>query len=150
MRISWSRFIFWLPCSTPSSTLCTYMEMTHGGSKWLKPANIFTNFSIQVSANSLDFRFRSLQVLYFQNVSKCCSHKYNQSISRVFNLILSGFSSFANTVRLRQRRRRGARRLHRANERHDIPSSTRCATPFMASIARTSFPDSLPSLFFCR
>ena len=38
----------------------------------------------QVSANSLDFRFRSLQVLYFQNVSKCCSHTYNQSISRVF------------------------------------------------------------------
>ena len=35
-----------------------------------------------------------------------------------------------------------------ANGRHDIPSTTRCATPFMASIARTSFPDSLPSFFF--
>jgi hypothetical protein len=28
----------------------------------------FTNFSNQVSANSLDFRFRSLQVLFFQNM----------------------------------------------------------------------------------
>ena len=46
--------------------------------------NDFTNFSNQVSANSLDFRFRSLQVIYFQNVSKCCSHMYTQSISRVF------------------------------------------------------------------
>ena len=40
----------------------------HRGFKWLKPAkkNIcsdFTNFSNQASANSLDFRFRSLQVL---------------------------------------------------------------------------------------
>jgi hypothetical protein len=25
-----------------------------------------------------------LQVLFFQNMWKCCSHKYNQSISRVF------------------------------------------------------------------
>ena len=62
----------------------------HRGFKWLKTRqktityNDFTNFSNQVSANSLDFRFRSLQVLYFQNVSKCCSHTYNQSISRVF------------------------------------------------------------------
>ena len=30
----------------------------------------FTNFSNQVSANSLDFRFRSLQGLHMQNVSK--------------------------------------------------------------------------------
>ena len=30
----------------------------------------FTNFSNQVLANSLDFRFRSLQVLHIQNVSK--------------------------------------------------------------------------------
>ena len=44
----------------------------------------FTNFSTQVSANSLDFRFRSLQMLFTQNMSKYCSHKYNQSISRVF------------------------------------------------------------------
>ena len=43
----------------------------------------FTNYSNPVSATSLDFRFRSLQVLYFQNVSKCRSHRYNQSISRV-------------------------------------------------------------------
>ena len=34
----------------------------------------FTNFSKSISADSLDFRFRSLQVLYFQNVSKCCIH----------------------------------------------------------------------------
>ena len=47
----------------------------------------------------------------------------------------------------RRRQRRRLRRLHcAANGRHDIPS-TRCATPFMASIARTSFPDSLPSFF---
>ena len=117
-----------------------WFQMAETRQKKLPTYSDFTKFSNQVSANSLDF----------QNVSKCCSHKYNQSISRVFNSILSGFSSFANTVRLRQRRRRGARRLHRSNERHDIPSSTRCATPFMASIARTSFPDSLPSLFFCR
>ena len=44
----------------------------------------FTNFSNKVSSNSLNFRFRSLQVLYFQNMSKWCSHMYNQSVSRVF------------------------------------------------------------------
>ena len=38
------------------------------------------------SEYSLDFRFRSLQVLLTQNVSKCCSHKYNQSIPRVFQI----------------------------------------------------------------
>ena len=67
---------------------CCCRRRTVVPNDWNQPKKItlrdFTNFSNQVSANSLDIRFRSLQVLYFQNVSKCCSHKYNQSISRVF------------------------------------------------------------------
>ena len=38
----------------------------------------------QTSLNKLDLRFRSLHSLHIQNLSNCCSNKYNQSISRFF------------------------------------------------------------------
>ena len=54
------------------------------------------NFARQISANSCDFSFRSLYII---NLSKCCRHKYNQSISRFFlNLIFGVFLLFSQTV----------------------------------------------------
>ena len=52
----------------------------------------FTNFSIQVSADSHIFRFRLLHVGHIQNLSYCCRLKYDRSISRFFfNLMFGGF-----------------------------------------------------------
>jgi hypothetical protein len=59
---------------------------THGGSKKLKPAenkftqSDFTNYSMQVTANSHNFRFRSLCALHIQNLSNRCRHVYDPSI----------------------------------------------------------------------
>ena len=55
----------------------------------------FMSFSNQVSANSLDFRFRSMQVLYIQNIAAI---GITSQFHEFFNLILGGFSSFENTV----------------------------------------------------
>ena len=58
------------------------------GSKLLKPAkNKFTwsdltNFSMQISAFSHGYRFRSFHSLDIKNLSNCCRHLYDQSISR--------------------------------------------------------------------
>ena len=63
----------------------------HSGSKLLKLAENkftqcdFTSFSMQVSANSHNFRFR-LPAFHIQNLSNRCRHKYNQSISRYFRI----------------------------------------------------------------
>ena len=43
----------------------------------------FTSFSMQVSANSHNFRFR-LYALHIQNLSNRCIHKYDPTISRIF------------------------------------------------------------------
>ena len=43
----------------------------------------FTRFSMQVSENFHIFRFR-LPVIHIQNLSNRCRHKYDPSISRVF------------------------------------------------------------------
>ena len=39
---------------------------------------------MQVSAYSNSFRFRSFRTLHIQNLSNRCRHKYDQSISRIF------------------------------------------------------------------
>ena len=60
----------------------------------------FTNFSKSISADSLDFRFRSLQVLYFQNVSKCQNAIcITSQFHEFFNLIFCGVLSFETSVR---------------------------------------------------
>ena len=66
-------------------------SMANIGSKRLKPAKnkltwcYFTSFSMQVSADTHDFRFWSLHVLHnIQNLSNRCRHKYGQSISLLF------------------------------------------------------------------
>ena len=65
--------------------------LAHSGSNWLKPAKnkftwcYFTRFSMQVSSNSHNFRFRSLCALHIQNLSNCCRHNYDPSISRIFH-----------------------------------------------------------------
>ena len=62
----------------------------HSGSKRLKPAENkftqsgFTNSSMQIPAYSDSFRFRSYLALHIQNMSNCCRHKYDPSISRFF------------------------------------------------------------------
>ena len=51
----------------------------------------FTRFSMQVSENSHNFRFR-LPVLHIQNLSNHCRHKYDPSISQFFEILfLAGF-----------------------------------------------------------
>ena len=61
----------------------------HSSFKRLKPAKNkltwcdFTNFSEQVSANSLVLRFRSFYALPFQSLLNCCQPKHNQSVSRI-------------------------------------------------------------------
>ena len=64
----------------------------------LKPAekkftkSDFTRFSKQVSANSHNFRFRSLRVLHIQKISNCCMHKYNRvNFTNFLNIISGGF-----------------------------------------------------------
>jgi hypothetical protein len=44
-------------------------------------------FPKQVSADINYFRFRWLCALHIQNLSNCCRHKYNLTISRVFKFI---------------------------------------------------------------
>ena len=62
----------------------------HGGSKRLKSAqnkftqSDFTNFSMQVSENSNNFRFHSLHALRIQNLSNRCRYDNDPSISWVF------------------------------------------------------------------
>ena len=74
------------------------LRTEHSGSKWQKTAekkftqSNFMSFSMQVSANLHNFRFR-LPALHIQNLSNLCKHKYDPSISRVFfcNLVFGGF-----------------------------------------------------------
>ena len=64
--------------------------VAHIGFKRQKPAknkltwSDFTNFSMQVSAYSDSFRFRSFRALHIQNLSNSCRHKYDPSISQFF------------------------------------------------------------------
>ena len=54
---------------------------------------------MQVSANSLNFRF-CLPALHVQNLSNRCRHKYDQSISRIFeSLFRRIFLQYDPTVR---------------------------------------------------
>ena len=70
----------------------------HGGSKWLKLAknkftwSDFTNFSKQVQ----QIPFPVVASPHIENLSNCCRHKYDQSISRIFkNLIFGMFLTFS-------------------------------------------------------
>ena len=56
----------------------------------------FHEFFHVSSENSHNIRFRSLRAIHIQNSSNCCSHKYDQSISRFF--IFGGFLTFETTV----------------------------------------------------
>ena len=47
----------------------------------------FHEFYKEVSVNSYKFRFRLVRALHIQNSSKCCRHKYNPSISRIFHAV---------------------------------------------------------------
>ena len=60
----------------------------------------FTSFSMEVSANSHNFRFR-LPALHIQNLSNRCRHTYDSSISRIFWIsFLAGFFDFAQLCAL--------------------------------------------------
>ena len=79
-----------------------YKQTLHSGSKWLKSAKnihlmLYHEFcQHEASANSQSFRFRPLlNALYIQNLS---NHKYDQSISRIFNSIFGRILLFGPTV----------------------------------------------------
>ena len=75
--------------SPVAASASAFYEKSHSGSKCQKSAKYklaqgdYTRFSIEVFANSHNFRFR-LPALHIQNLSKRCRHKYDQSISRIF------------------------------------------------------------------
>ena len=60
------------------------------GFKWLKPAQNkvtwcdFTTFYKSISADLHHFRFPVILSCIFKNLSNCCEHKYDQSISQIF------------------------------------------------------------------
>ena len=73
------------------STYSSFFSWGGHGAQWFQTAKTrqkysleFTNFSIQVLEDWLDFCFRSLHALHIENLSNCCRHKYDQSISRIF------------------------------------------------------------------
>ena len=111
-------------CCCPAHNL-TGHSPAHSGSKRLKPAENkftqsgFTSYSVQVSANKNSFRFRSWRVLHIQILSNRCRQKYEPSISRVFELIFGGFSTFGPTARAR------------AQEACAWSGSTRCCFTFL-------------------
>ena len=50
---------------------------------------------MQVSAYSNTFRFRSFHALHIQNLSNSCRHKYDTSVSQIFQFsFLAGFLTF--------------------------------------------------------
>ena len=112
----WCQHPFWVAREIPSHQLQLVAKRKkeikklkkateHSGFKWLKPSKNkftwcdFTKFPKQVSANSLDFHFRSLHAFHIQNSTNCCRNKHNQSISRIFwifwILFLAGFCNLA-------------------------------------------------------
>ena len=75
-------FAFWPDCASELSDLTIFSSSNE-------------------RADSHNFRFCSLQALEMQNLSNCCKHKYDQSISRVFKIcFLAGFCFFYPTVPL--------------------------------------------------
>ena len=78
--------------------------VVHSGFKWLKPTKNkfdqcgFTSFSMQIPAFSNSFHFRSQCVLHIQNLSNHCIHKYDPSISRIFQPYFGGFLRIGPTV----------------------------------------------------
>ena len=75
----------------------------HIGSKWLKPAKKiypqwFHEFSNQVSAYSLDFRFRSLHVLCFKMCQNVAVISTTTQYHKFFNLFFGGFLSYETSV----------------------------------------------------
>ena len=110
LRISWSRFIFWLPC-TPSSTLCTYIH--RDDAQWFQMAETRQHFHEFFKSSFSKFTWFPFPNITSALFSKCCSHKYTSQFHEFLNLILGGFSTFENTVWRRQavnRRVHGARR----------------------------------------
>ena len=104
-QLLWSHVLFLLYQPTKQMSAAHRLAQccscaAHSGSKRLKPAenefnqSDFTSFSLQVTAISHNFRFRSLRTLHIQNLSNHCRHKNDPSVSRNFNLIFGGFSLF--------------------------------------------------------
>ena len=95
-------------CLGCSSNLLTLLRRSAAVAQWFQMAknppknkfnqSDFTSFSIQVSAYSHNFHFRSLSALHFQNLSNRCRHKYDPSISRIF--WISFLAGFCNLVQL--------------------------------------------------
>ena len=107
MLNDWNVLQHWVSCSNIFKSISQSGLAIHSGSKWLKPAenkltlSHFTSFSKQVTAESHKFLFRSLHLLCMENLSNCCIHRYDLSISRFFNLIsLSNFVAFFNWAQL--------------------------------------------------
>ena len=109
-QLLWSHVLFLLYQPTKQMSAAHRLAQccscaVHSGSKRLKPAenkftqSDFTSFSLQVSAISHNFRFRSLRPLHIQKLSNHCRHKNDPSVSRFFNLIFGGFSLFGTTPR---------------------------------------------------
>ena len=62
------------------------LQMGKTRQKYIHGRN-FTSFFKQITADSHNFHFRLLQTLCIQNLSNCCWHNYDASISRVFSKI---------------------------------------------------------------
>ena len=67
------------------------LQMGKTRQKYIHRRN-FTSFFKKITPDSHNFHFRLLQTLCIQNLSNCCWHNYDASISRVFlKLIFGGF-----------------------------------------------------------
>ena len=116
LRISWSRFIFWLPC-TPSSTLCMYI---HGDdARWFQVAETRQHFHEFFNSSFSKFTWFPFPIITSALFSKCVKMLQPLCISincQFHEFFKSNFGRvfyIKNTVRRRQavnRRVHGARR----------------------------------------
>ena len=81
-----------MPMRPPAAALVQWFQIGKTCQKISSHYVVSRIFSSKFLAYSLDIRFRSFHALHIQNLSNCCGHKVNQSISRFFlNLIFGGF-----------------------------------------------------------
>ena len=77
----------------PTTTQCFQMSKNPPKNNFAQGA--FTSFSMEVSANSHNFRFRVPEI-HIQNLSDRCRHKYDPLISWFFQILfLAGFWDLA-------------------------------------------------------
>ena len=83
--------LWWTKTSSKFDTVHRLTVVPNGWNPPKISSRIVTSFSMQVSANLHNFRFR-LPALHIQNLSNFCRHKYDPSISRFFfKLVFGGF-----------------------------------------------------------